>query len=369
MPFLVLILSLIVPFAALAWAAWRAHARLRDNSRLHRVACDEASAELASFHACVESSRESSRAVLRQLERTLRSIDPALDALAAFMPDGNELRCSFASGVRAEHFATARVSREARHHLVAHAAAIRHRAALSGSLRPFIPTDRRALAIPLCDGNDVRGVLYASSSSDMALAQNERVARIMLDAGLAYTLACEREADRADATYDALTGLLTPRAFRDRLHAELAPRAQATRIVASLWFVDTDHFKRVNDEFGHAMGDAVLQGMADVLRAHTFADVDIAGRNGGDEFCALVRESQKTVAIERAHALCVAIRERDFGVPFRVTASIGVATFPHDAGSSSALLEAADGAMYFSKRQGRDRVSYAVDAATYAVYR
>lgn len=369
MPFLVLILSLIVPFAALAWAAWRAHARLRDNSRLHRVACDEASAELASFHACVESSRESSRAVLRQLERTLRSIDPALDALAAFMPDGNELRCSFASGVRAEHFATARVSREARHHLVAHAAAIRHRAALSGSLRPFIPTDRRALAIPLCDGNDVRGVLYASSSSDMALAQNERVARIMLDAGLAYTLACEREADRADATYDALTGLLTPRAFRDRLHAELAPRAQATRIVASLWFVDTDHFKRVNDEFGHAMGDAVLQGMADVLRAHTFADVDIAGRNGGDEFCALVRESQKTVAIERAHALCVAIRERDFGVPFRVTASIGVATFPHDAGSSSALLEAADGAMYFSKRHGRDRVSYAVDAATYAVYR
>ena len=369
MPLLVLILSLIVPFAALAWVAWRAHARLRDKSRLHRVACDEASEDLASLQACVESSRESSHAVLRQLERTLRAIDPAVDALVAFTPDGNELRCSFASGVRAEHFVTARVARDAQHHLVAHAAALRHHAVLSGSLRPFMPTDRRALAIPLCDADGLRGLLYASSSSDMALARNERVARIMLDAGLAYTLACEREADRADATYDALTGLLTPRAFRDHLHAELAPGAQATRIAASLWFIDTDNFKRVNDEFGHAMGDVVLQGMADVLRAHTFVDVDIAGRNGGDEFCALVRESQKTVAIERAHALCVAIRERDFGIPLRVTASIGVATFPHDARSSNALLEAADGAMYFSKRHGRDRVSFAVDAATYAVYR
>ncbi|MHB8148234.1 MAG: GGDEF domain-containing protein, partial [Vulcanimicrobiaceae bacterium] len=191
----------------------------------------------------------------------------------------------------------------------------------------------------------------------------------MFNAGPAYVLACEREADRADATYDSLTGLLTPRAFRNRLHVELSDTPTRPGMTASLWFIDTDHFKHVNDGFGHAAGDVVLQGMADVLRAHTIVDLDIAGRNGGDEFCALIRESQKTVAIERAHALCIAIREREFGIPVKITASIGVATFPRDARTSNDLLELADAAMYHSKRQGRDRVSFALDGETFTVYR
>ena len=192
---------------------------------------------------------------------------------------------------------------------------------------------------------------------------------MLQNGGVAYRLAREREVDRADATYDALTGLLSPRAFRDRLHAELSQCEPGARAGVSLWFIDTDHFKRVNDEYGHAVGDIVLQGMADELRAHTLRDFDIASRNGGDEFCALIRESQKTVAIERAQALCLAIRERVFGRDTRMTASIGVASFPQDARSSSALLEAADAAMYYSKRQGRDRVSFALEDGSFAVYR
>ena len=96
----------------------------------------------------------------------------------------------------------------------------------------------------------------------------------------------------------------------------------------TLWFIDTDRFKTVNDTFGHAAGDAVLQGMAELLRVHGVPDVDVAGRNGGDEFCALIHDAQKTVAIERAQAFCDAVRRHDFGIALTITTSIGVASSP-----------------------------------------
>jgi diguanylate cyclase (GGDEF)-like protein len=101
---------------------------------------------------------------------------------------------------------------------------------------------------------------------------------------------------------------------------------------------------------------------------HTIPGVDVAARNGGDEFCAILHDVQKIAAIERAHKLCRAVREFDFGAGFPITASIGVAAFPYDAGSANELLEVADAAMYHSKRSGRDRVSFAVDRGTYAAY-
>ena len=137
----------------------------------------------------------------------------------------------------------------------------------------------------------------------------------------------------------------------------------------TLWFVDTDHFKQVNDTYGHAAGDAVLQGMGQLLRAHTVADVDALARNGGDEFCAIVHDAQKTFAIERAQEFCDSVRAMDFGIPLRITASVGVASFPYDAADANELLEVADAAMYHSKRNGRDRVSFAVNGAQFSVYR
>ncbi|HTC29161.1 MAG TPA: GGDEF domain-containing protein, partial [Candidatus Acidoferrum sp.] len=174
---------------------------------------------------------------------------------------------------------------------------------------------------------------------------------------------------RADATYDGLTGLLTPRAFRTRLRDEIASARFGAHKVLTLWFVDTDRFKAVNDTHGHAAGDAVLQAMAELLRAQGVPEVDVAGRNGGDEFCALIHDAQKTVAIERAQSFCEAVRRHEFGVPLRITASVGVASFPHDARDANELLEVADAAMYHSKRTGRDRVSFAVNGTTFAVFR
>jgi diguanylate cyclase (GGDEF)-like protein len=227
-----------------------------------------------------------------------------------------------------------------------------------------MPTDRRAIAVPMLDARGLRAVAYASSSRFDAPIDEESVVRTVAHATMPYAIALEREADRVDATHDGLTGLLGARAFRRLLHDELA--RDRGRTMMSVWFVDTDRFKDVNDRFGHRAGDGVLQAMAALLRSHLVAGRDAGARNGGDEFCALLRETGKATAIERARAFCEAVRSFDFGVDVALTASVGVATFPHDAASSSALLEVADAAMYHSKRQGRDRVSYALAAGSYA---
>lgn len=145
------------------------------------------------------------------------------------------------------------------------------------------------------------------------------------------------------------------------LRGELS-RAQRTSV--SLWFVDTDRFKRINDGYGHRMGDAVLVALSFLLRAHLRRELDVAARHGGDEFCAMLRGASKSSAIGRAQQFCDTVRAHDFGIPIRVTVSIGVATFPGDAATSTALLEAADAAMYHSKRSGGDRVSFAAEAAS-----
>jgi diguanylate cyclase (GGDEF)-like protein len=214
-------------------------------------------------------------------------------------------------------------------------------------------------------GDALVAVIYASSTQGMPNA--DALVRGVAQAAAPYALAAEREADRASATFDALTGLYTPRAFREQLQRELALAHTPAAAPLALWFVDTDRFKSVNDTYGHAAGDAVLRAMAALLREHTVAGVDLAARNGGDEFCAVVRGTHKLAAIERAQRFCNAVRAANFGPGIPVTASVGVAAFPSDAANANELLEVADAAMYHSKRCGRDRVSFAA-AGAFSVY-
>ncbi len=182
---------------------------------------------------------------------------------------------------------------------------------------------------------------------------------------VALAIACTgATAAIAQATNDGLTGLMVPRAFRRLLAKEISRAQQSRGPCIALWFVDADSFKRINDRYGHQMGDAVLVALSLLLRAHLRCELDIAARHGGDEFCAMLRGTSKSSAIGRAQQFCDAVRAHDFGFPTHVTVSIGVATFPEDAASASALLEAADAAMYRSKRSGGDRVSFAAEAAS-----
>src|SRR5581483_3481776 len=149
--------------------------------------------------------------------------------------------------------------------------------------------------------------IYVSTSRTAHLAY-DTLARAAAQAAIPYALACERDADRADATYDGLTGLYTARAFRTMLQNDLRAAELGRSVTLSLWFIDTDGFKNVNDTFGHAAGDLVLQRIARLLNEHLTPHVDLGARNGGDEFCAVLRNAHKTQAIARAQAFCVAVR-------------------------------------------------------------
>jgi diguanylate cyclase (GGDEF)-like protein len=166
-----------------------------------------------------------------------------------------------------------------------------------------------------------------------------------------------------------LTGLLTPRAFRQRLVAliDRARFAPTTRI--ALLFVDTDRFKHWNDAYGHGAGDALLRELARLLRGTITYEADLVARNGGDEFCIVFTETDKATAIERAELVrahiaaldCRPLRPDGTTTTVRITASIGVAAFPADAAHATELLERADAAMYHAKESGRDGVAYCAD--------
>lgn len=353
----------VLCFVASAYAAaMKRRARL-SGALLETVRRRESSV-LEAVRVLTAASRESTQAVLAALERTIRVVDPAVDAVLIFVPAGDDLACAYAAGPRTEPYTHLRVRRDDRDSPAARAAICGHRVRLHDGVSPLVPTDRDAIAVPMVAGDTLCAVLYASSIGS-PLANPEAVVRSVLQAATPFALAAEREADRANATYDALTGLHAPRAFRQLLHQELAYADAASSPPLSLWFIDTDHFKRVNDSLGHGAGDVVLQKMAVLLRAHTVAGVDVPARNGGDEFCAIVRDG-KTAAIERAERFCESVRTFDFGIGMQLTASVGVAAFPYDARTAGELLEAADAAMYHSKRCGRDRVSFAVNGGACA---
>ena len=123
--------------------------------------------------------------------------------------------------------------------------------------------------------------------------------------------------------------------------------------------IDVDHFKRFNDNFGHAAGDAVLRDLGQLLHRHVRGD-DIASRYGGEEFALVLAETSLEVARERAETLREAGEQLQ--VQYRgqtvgsISLSFGVAVFPEHGATPDALLQAADAALYRAKRSGRNRV-------------
>jgi diguanylate cyclase (GGDEF)-like protein len=155
------------------------------------------------------------------------------------------------------------------------------------------------------------------------------------------------------ADTDPLTGALNHGAFGGALEVAL-DRFQQTGRGAALLLVDVDHFKQVNDRFGHQEGDRMLRLVSDLLAAHKRRD-DVLGRVGGEEFALLLPDADLIAARRVAERIREALRAATEETPAALTLSVGIATLSPVVDSSHALLHAADRALYEAKERGRDR--------------
>jgi diguanylate cyclase (GGDEF)-like protein len=169
-------------------------------------------------------------------------------------------------------------------------------------------------------------------------------------------------------SHDDLTGLLSSRSFFSELRRESA-RASAEKRPFCVLMMDVDHFKEVNDTYGHLTGSKTLEeiGMC-IMRS--LRSGDVAARFGGEEFAAFLLDATLTQAIVAAERIRSEIENQKFSVVRRntpaathhVTISIGIASFPSDSSDPIELVEMADSALYRAKREGRNRVDVHRDA-------
>ncbi len=211
---------------------------------------------------------------------------------------------------------------------------------------------------PLVAGDRILGTLATGSRKKAAFDSDalRMLEVIAIQAAQAVLRAQLFEAMEKMATTDGLTGLFNHRTFQGRFDEQLATARRYSRRL-SFVLTDIDHFKSVNDTYGHPTGDVVLKGVAKILKEQA-RDTDIVARYGGEEFAIIMPETDAA----GAHAIAERIRERiaqeifqtEQG-PLRVTLSLGVATFPDDASTKQHLIDLADQCLYFAKRHGRNQ--------------
>lgn len=158
---------------------------------------------------------------------------------------------------------------------------------------------------------------------------------------------------------DGLTALYNRRYFDGRLEEE-AQRALRYNRVFALEMIDIDHFKKLNDTYGHACGDEVLKQVATIMRENT-RDTDIVCRYGGEEFCVVLLEADEKRAYHHAERLREAVSAYIFSngqtpLSEKVTVSVGIGMFIQDARDARELVESADSALYAAKAGGRNQV-------------
>ncbi len=219
-----------------------------------------------------------------------------------------------------------------------------------------------ALVAPVRFGNDLMGTVAFAPIRRGASNEDRRLLSIVGSelGGPLRMVALVAEARRLAAT-DALTGLMNRRAFLEVIERD-RKRAEKNVFPWSLLLLDIDHFKSVNDTWGHDGGDAVLQGVARVL-AKIARKTDYVARWGGEEFVVALVQTAEPGARIAAERVRRAIAEARFSLPsgdvIGATASVGLASAPTIEWSIDDLVSRADKAMYAAKHRGRNRVEVA----------
>ncbi|AJC22234.1 sensor domain-containing diguanylate cyclase [Pandoraea pulmonicola] len=196
----------------------------------------------------------------------------------------------------------------------------------------------------------VFAVLLSSAGALFMLVRYLRREKLQLSDTLAKNAALEHE-----VKYDALTGALSRAHFLKRLRAEVV-QAGAAKVPTSIILIDLDHFKRINDTWGHALGDTVLATFVRICHESLRED-DICGRLGGEEFAIILSGANEARAIEAAERLREAVQNTHIAVDARTlqfTVSAGVAEW-HAGDDDNAWLQRADAALYLAKSRGRNR--------------
>ncbi|MCA9265759.1 MAG: diguanylate cyclase [Planctomycetales bacterium] len=205
-------------------------------------------------------------------------------------------------------------------------------------------------------GDDGRRRGTIASFDDITLLENKReeLSRMLIDLKESRDeLATRNQELKYLATRDSLTGCLNRRTFFEIFdkHWEAARQSGAS---LSCFMVDVDHFKSVNDTFGHSMGDEVLRKVAHVMQ-QTARNCDVVCRYGGEEFCLLLPETGADQAWDAAERIRCAIEKIEFEA-LSVTASLGVSSISFGATEPQELLDQADKCLYVAKRNGRNQV-------------
>lgn len=219
---------------------------------------------------------------------------------------------------------------------------------------------RSVLVLPLVRGEQVLGTVTLVSSRAKAYppAAREMLRVISHQVGVSLQNARMYQSMEERATTDGLTGLTNHRAFQERLE-QLQALCERTGQKFSLILTDIDHFKSVNDTYGHPVGDAVLKRVSAIF-AQRARKVDIVARYGGEEFVMVLPDTDGEGAAVFANDLREEIAAQSFtsdNGSFNVTLSLGVAEFPGDGLHRQLLIEKADQALYYCKEHGRNRVT------------
>ncbi len=217
------------------------------------------------------------------------------------------------------------------------------------------------LVMPLVGGDHVVGTfVLASKQSGLFTSDRREMLRVIghqVAVSIQNALMLQRLEEMA--TTDGLTGLLNHRTFQDRI-TEMLARAERSQRPVSMVLTDIDHFKSVNDTYGHPVGDQVLRGVSKVL-ATSVRTIDVVARYGGEEFAIVLEDTDGTGAVLLAERIREEVSKLRFDSdqgPFQVTISLGVATFPEHGTHKQEIIEHSDQALYRAKETGRNQVVF-----------
>ncbi len=289
-------------------------------------------------------------------------------AVTLFHKKGSSHEICAVSGEEAEHL----LGQSFRHNagLVSMAVANRHALPYKGHYEPSRqivfsrghepPKMPSLLVLPLLVHERVLGTLVLGSKQPNAFSLSVRPALEVLASHMAVSLSNARLLKRLEeqATTDGMTGLLNKRTLINEAEKRIKAAARFNKPL-SLLVTDIDHFKKVNDTYGHDVGDVVIKGLGEVLR-RIKRDTDVVGRFGGEEFVIVCEQTDEEGAVNLAERIRKELESTTFQTelgPLSVTCSIGVAPFPSAGRDWESLFKATDEAMYVSKRGGRNQVT------------